>query len=448
MDFSQLLNTSTEFDQNKLAILEQVVNILYTTTNNEDVRKYLLKFIFIFILQRKTANQLLDQFQKLDVSFKYCEFILNNTQSNNTRVIALNILETFIKEKWNLLDENSKLNLRNFLVSQLIKFVVDNNFFNNPQNKFLINKLNIVIVLIAKNEWTTSWPNFISELCNSSKSNPNLCENNMKLLILLSEEINIFWKNSLTAKKAYELRQKMSNEFIEVFNLCQLIINNSNSVNKNLLIQSIKLFGEYMNWFPITLTLNQEFIGQTLLNFKNLSSCRTETMRCLGSIFAIQMKDIPNNIILSYRQLLMQMYQTFIKIMDEEIVKQKSFSEQYKVILNNNPEKLSGYEKMTLNFEISLINFFKSNLSYIQSYDFPEGTRQVNDFLNNYIPQISNGLKYLVQFLSIENEEIFKAAVDFWLWFSYKVFTLKDPEETLDKYDKILDNNNMNITLF
>ena len=40
MDFSQLLNTSTEFDQNKLAILEQVVNILYTTTNNEDVRKY------------------------------------------------------------------------------------------------------------------------------------------------------------------------------------------------------------------------------------------------------------------------------------------------------------------------------------------------------------------------------------------------------------------------
>ena len=307
--------------------------------------------------------------------------------------------------------------------------------------------MNIVIVLIAKNEWTTSWPNFISELCNSSKSNPNLCENNMKLLILLSEEINIFWKNSLTAKKAYELRQKMSNEFIEVFNLCQLIINNSNSVNKNLLIQSIKLFGEYMNWFPITLTLNQEFIGQTLLNFKNLSSCRTETMRCLGSIFAIQMKDIPNNIILSYRQLLMQMYQTFIKIMDEEIVKQKSFSEQYKVILNNNPEKLSGYEKMTLNFEISLINFFKSNLSYIQSYDFPEGTRQVNDFLNNYIPQISNGLKYLVQFLSIENEEIFKAAVDFWLWFSYKVFTLKDPEETLDNYDKILDNNNMNINM-
>ena len=114
----------------------------------------------------------------------------------------------------------------------------------------------------------------------------------MKLLILLSEEINIFWRSSLTTKKAYELREKMSKEFIEVFNLCQLIINNSNSVNKNLLIQSIKLFAEYMNWFPIQLSLNPDIMRQTLVNFKNLSSCRTETMRCLGNLFGIQMKNI------------------------------------------------------------------------------------------------------------------------------------------------------------
>ena len=42
------------------------------------------------------ANKLLDDFQKLDISFQYCEFILNNTQSNNTRVLALNIYESFI----------------------------------------------------------------------------------------------------------------------------------------------------------------------------------------------------------------------------------------------------------------------------------------------------------------------------------------------------------------
>ena len=53
----------------------------------------------------------------MEISFKYCEFILNNTQSNNTRVFSFIILESFIKEKWNLIDDNSKLNLRNFLIS-------------------------------------------------------------------------------------------------------------------------------------------------------------------------------------------------------------------------------------------------------------------------------------------------------------------------------------------
>ena len=302
--------------------------------------------------------------------------------------------------------------------------------------------MNILIVLIAKNEWTSNWPNFISELCNSSKNDQNLCENNMKILILLSEEINIFWKQSLTARKAYELREKMSKEFIQVFELCQLIIKNSNQVNRNLLLQAIKLFGEYMNWFPINLTLNQDIMNQTLINFKDLSFCRTETMKCLGELFGIKFQKMNENEVIGYRQLLIQMYQTFIRIMDETIVKQKSFSEQYKVIYNNNPEKLSGYEKMTLNFENCLINFFKSNISFIQKYDFVEGTQQVNDFISAFLPQINSGLNYMIQFLQIESEEIFKAAVDFWLWFSYKVFKLKDPEDTLDTFEELMNVSN------
>ena len=111
-------------------------------------------------------------------------------------------------------------------------------------------------------------------------------------------------------------------------------------------------------------------------------------------------------------------------------------------IYNNNPEKLSGYEKMTLNFENCLINFFKSNISFIQKYDFVEGTQQVNDFISAFLPQINSGLNYMIQFLQIESEEIFKAAVDFWLWFSYKVFKLKDPEDTLDTFEELMNVSN------
>ena len=50
MDFAQLLNTETPFDQNKLVILEQVINIFYAPTTSQQ--------------DRQAANKLLDQFQK------------------------------------------------------------------------------------------------------------------------------------------------------------------------------------------------------------------------------------------------------------------------------------------------------------------------------------------------------------------------------------------------
>ena len=103
---------------------------------------------------------------------------------------------------------------------------------------------------------------------------------------------------------------------------------------------------------------------------------------------------------------------------------------------------------MTLTFENSLLNFFKSNMSYIQEYDFAEGTKQVNQFFESVIPQITSGLNYMAQFLFLfllmETEEILKAAVEFWLWLSYKVFTLKELKDTLDFIiNKTLLNNNI-----
>ena len=127
-------------------------------------------------------------------------------------------------------------------------------------------------------------------------------------------------------------------------------------MSQNLLIRAIQLFAEYMNWFPINLTLNQDIMKKTLMNFKDMASCRTETMKCLGSLFGIKMKNLSQNEINGYRNLLIQMYQIFIQIMDEQIVKGKNFAEQYKFLEVNSPKRITGYEEMAHSFEISLIN--------------------------------------------------------------------------------------------
>ena len=38
MDYTQLLNPSTPFEETKLKMLDTVTNTLYTTANNNDVR--------------------------------------------------------------------------------------------------------------------------------------------------------------------------------------------------------------------------------------------------------------------------------------------------------------------------------------------------------------------------------------------------------------------------
>ena len=346
----------------------------------------------------------------------------------------MGILETFIKEKWNLLNQNDKNSLRNFLVDILISNVNDDKLF--AQNSFLINKLNNVIVLIAKNEWTSGWPNFISELCTSGRTNQNLCENNMKLLQLLSEEINEFWKSSLTTKKAIELKAKMQTEFEHVYSLCQFIFNNSQSVKQSLLVEAVQLYAEYTTWFPVNYVFNQTIISTFLENIRKMPFIRNETIKCIGQLFAFHI-DKPdnmnnnnnNNSYFAIKNMTIQIYKSFIDVM-LEITNKMDFSERHKSI---DKGKISGFEKLCLIFENSLINFFKNNLNYIETFDFVEGMSSPNNFIQNYLEPISIGLEYLTQFQLIQNDEIFKAACDFWYWFTVKIVFLKEIDIDPDK---------------
>ncbi len=224
----------------------------------------------------------MDQFQSLVDSWLSSDFILNNSQSMYTKIYTLGILESVIKSKWNLIPKEQKLGLRNFLVDLLIKYVTDDNSF--VSNNHFISKLNWLIVLIAQNEWTSDWQNFMSEICTSSRTNQNLCENNMKILQLLSEEINEFWKNSMTTNKALELKNQMSKEFSAVFDLCLFIFENSQNCKTSLLQEAVKLFAENVKWFPLEYVFRDDVLTRFLNDIKNIPQIRLLVIKCLGEI--------------------------------------------------------------------------------------------------------------------------------------------------------------------
>ena len=69
----------------------------------------------------------------------------------------------------------------------------------------MLHKANSILVEILKYEWNTTWTNFIDEICESSKSNMNVCQNNFLILRLLSEEIFDFSKNQMTEQQVIPL---------------------------------------------------------------------------------------------------------------------------------------------------------------------------------------------------------------------------------------------------
>ena len=83
------------------------------------------------------------------------------------------------------------------------------------QEKVFVSKLNLVLVEILKHEWPHNWPTFISDLVGASKTSEVLCENNMQILKLLSEEVFDFSKDQMVTDKVKKLKHSLNADFAD-----------------------------------------------------------------------------------------------------------------------------------------------------------------------------------------------------------------------------------------
>lgn len=73
--------------------------------------------------------------------------------------------------------------------------------------KELVGKLNRTLIQILKQEWPNKWPSFIPDIVGASRNSEALCQNNMEILKLLSEEVFDFSKGQMTQAKAQHLKK-------------------------------------------------------------------------------------------------------------------------------------------------------------------------------------------------------------------------------------------------
>ena len=91
-------------------------------------------------------------------------------------------------------------------------------------SQHLLTKLNATLISIVKHEWTTSWQNFVSDICTDAQRSQSRCENALNILKLLSEEVFDFSKNTLLSQQAAKLKEIMTTDFSQIFKLCYWVL--------------------------------------------------------------------------------------------------------------------------------------------------------------------------------------------------------------------------------
>jgi exportin-1 len=175
-----LLNFSNGIDVN---LLDQVVAILQQAAHAD----------------RAKADAILRQLKENDQAWQFVDKILEQSSSPHTKYFALQILDDAINTRWKVLPNEQRMGIKDFVVKKVIELSQDDTKY--AQESLFVNRLNLSLVNILKQEWPHNWPNFVQDLVVSGSQSESLCENNMRILKLLSEEVFDFSKEQMTTQK-------------------------------------------------------------------------------------------------------------------------------------------------------------------------------------------------------------------------------------------------------
>lgn len=359
-----LLDFSRDFD---VGLMDRVVRVFYTGAGQE----------------QQMAQQVLTQFQEHPESWVRVPDILDQSTVPQAKYIGLQILERLITTRWKTLPDAQRQGIRNFIVGITVKVASDETSLR--KEKTYINKLNLALVQILKQEWPHNWPTFMTELVESSKANLSLCENNMVILKLLSEEIFDFSAESMTQAKIKHLKNQMCGEFSEIFKLCSEVLEDAQKVS--LIKATLETLLRFLNWIPLGYIFETTIIDLLLNRFLEAPDFRNVTLKCLAEIAAL-------NVGPEYDPKFVILFAMVMTSVNRMIPPSTNIAAAYANAGD------SGQE-LVLNLALFLCNFLSNHLRAVET----EANRDV--LLNAHL--------YMVKISQVDEREIFKICVEYWL---------------------------------
>lgn len=378
---AHLLNFEQPFD---CALLDQIVAIAMDGSHP----------------QRAAANEFLVRMKEHPDMWRRADAILDQSKQQATKFFGLQVLGETINTHWKVIQQEQREGIRNFVVTKMIGMT--SSYEVMKANSTFLGRLNLVLVQILKQDWPHNWPTFISDIVGASKTSESLCENNMKVLKLLSEEVFEFSKDSMTTAKIKSMKESLNSEFSQIFQLCEFILGISQ--RQSLLLSTLQTLQRFLSWIPLGYIYETSLISGLISKFLPGAAYRTSTVDCLTEIASLSPTDIPDVYKPNVQMLLVVFIQNLVTILPRE---------------TNLKEAYAGGSAEGCLFVSRLALFFVTYLkSYIYLFYNPDGSLMHEAVL-------LEALMFLVRISEVEDEdgEIFKTCLEFWVVFTKDLYT-------------------------
>ncbi|KAL6122666.1 Xpo1 [Nucleospora cyclopteri] len=258
----KILNLEGDFD---IKLFDTVVN---AALNNSDANK-------------KQAEDVLLQFKDLPNSWTKVDFILKNSQSQQSKFIALQILEENVRRKWSTFNEQMKTGIRQYVFS----YIVSN--ANVSQSDIVLKKFNSILVNIVKRDWPKKWPTFVNDLISISQSTSMLvCANALEILKSVNEQAFQQTEDMVEAKKLL-LRSSLQQEYGIIFSFLVNILEYSEKqeMETQLLKNCFSCFSSFCGSMPAEYIFSTRVV-EIICQHLN-SAYSIEVLKCLLEIMKL-----------------------------------------------------------------------------------------------------------------------------------------------------------------
>ncbi|KAK4704590.1 exportin-1, partial [Phenoliferia sp. Uapishka_3] len=334
------------------------------------------------IMEQAQAQTILTQFQDHPDSWQKVPEILEQSTNSQTKYIALQIMDKLIKSKWKILPEAQRSGIRNFIVGVIVKTSADETTLR--KEKSYVNKLNLILVQILKQEWPHNWPTFIPEIVSSSQANVSICENNMIILKLLSEEIFEFSAEQMTTAKTKAMKAQICEEFAEVFTLCVEVLERADK--PSLIKATLEAMLKFLNWIPLGYIFETPVIDHLVTRFLEVPEFRNVTLKCLSEIGGLQIGP-------EYNPKFIILFNLVMTSINKMIPPSTDIAGAYEASSDSDQE-------LVLNLALFLTNYLSSHVQILE-------TPQHRDVL-------LNAHLYLIKISQVDEREIFKICLEYW----------------------------------